>query len=159
VREISLKHLIKFLDNYIGKQVELGTSPIWTVQTFKSFQFTDSENELKLYDGNFDSSRQEIVIEKDKIVNIFLLEGETIYDSVVSINLQNGKIDFTISSMPVRCFKCHKVIDVPFETKWAIQGIGGYGSHFDGCGKLDIPICDDCLYFNILGLKDGEFDE
>lgn len=158
MRKVDVQEMVQFLDGYLGKQVEIGVSPIWTVQTYQCFKWNNSEGELKLYDGGIDSSRQEIVIEKDQIVEIILSEGKDIYESVVGITLANGKIDFTISSMPVKCFKCHKIIDIPYETKWSIQGMGGYGSRFEN-DKLDIPICDSCLYYNILEYKDGEIDE
>lgn len=158
MRKVNIQEMVKFLDGYLGKSVEIGVSPIWSVQTYKSFRWENNEDTLKLYDGNFESDRQEIVIEKNQIVEITLSEGNDIYESVVTITLQNGRIDFTISSMPVKCFKCHKIIDEPYETKWSIQGVGGYGSNFEN-DKLDIPICDDCLYYDILGYKDGQFDE
>jgi len=156
VRKIDVQEMIQFLGNYLGKQIEVGTNPLWTVSTYQSFRWNDSEDTLTLYDGGNNSirTRQEILVDKDQIVEIMLTEGEDIYGSVISIELQNHKIDFCISSMPIRCFKCRKIIDEPYETKWSIRGIGGYGSKFDN-EKLDIPICDSCLYYKILGYKDG----
>jgi len=86
-----------------------------------------------------------------------LSEGRDIYESVINIILQDGKIDFTISSMPIKCFKCHKIIDEPMETKWFIRGTGSYGSRFED-EKLDIAICDNCLYYEVLGYKDSDFE-
>lgn len=158
LRKVDVQTLCKFLEGYLGKSVELGVSPIWSIATYKSFRWQNTEDELKLYDGDFDASRQEMVIEKDQIVEIVLSEGKDIYESVVEIELVNGKIDFTISKEPTKCFKCHKIIDEPYETKWSIVGVGGYGSKFTE-EKLDIPICDDCLYYKILGYIDGQFEQ
>ena len=158
MRKIDVQVMIQFLNGYLGKEVEIGTNPLWTVNTYQAFRLKNDENELTFYDGEFNASRQEIVVSKNQIVEIVLSEGRDIYESVVTINLLNSRIDLTISSMPTKCFKCHSVIDIPYDTLWSIQGTGGYGSKFPD-EKLDIPICDSCLYYNILGYKDGDFDE
>lgn len=157
MRDISVQEMVKFLDNYFGKQVEIGTYPVWSVQTYNHFGLNNTENTIMFHDMG-SNIRQELGIDKQQILNISLIEGEDIYDSVVSIELENSKIDFTISSMPVKCFKCHKIIEEPYDTKWTIQGVGGYGSKFED-EKLDIPVCDSCLYHDIFGYKDGQFDE
>ena len=157
MRKVDVQEMVRFLDGYLGKKIEVGISPVWLVQTYQHFGLNETENTFIFHDAG-NENRQELAINKSQILEILLSEGEDVYDSVVSIELENGKIDFCISDMPVRCFKCHKIIDGPFETKWAIQGIGGYGSKFDGCGKMDIAVCDDCLYYKILGYVDGQFN-
>lgn len=158
MRQISCDEMVKFLDSYLGKQIEIGVSfPIWSVHTYQNFGLNNNEDVLTFYDAG-NKTRQELVFNKDQIVEIMLTEGENIYDSVVSIELKHGKIDFCISSNPVKCFKCGKIIDVPYETKWSIQGTGGYDSKLDG-DKLDIPVCDNCIFYDILGYQDGQFDE
>ena len=157
MREIKIQEMFQVLDGYSGKKVEVGTNPIWSVNTHQSFRYADKDSVLVFSDGDY-SGRQEILIDKDQITEIMLSEGKDIYGSVVSIELINGKIDLCISENPTKCRLCHNIIDLPYETKWSIQGRGNYGSKFED-EKLDIPICDSCLYYNILGYKDGQFDE
>jgi len=157
MREINIQEMFQVLDEYLGKKVEVGTNPIWSVNTYQSFNYADKDSVLVFSDGDY-TGRQEILIDKDQITEIVLTEGKDIYSSVVSIELINGKIDFTISENPTKCRLCRNIIDLPYETKWSIKGTGNYGSKFED-EKLDIPICDSCLYYKILGYKDGQFDE
>jgi hypothetical protein len=157
MRKIKIKEMVKFLENYLGKQIEIGVSPLWSIQTYHHFNWTEIENTIMFYDAG-DKERQEIVFDKDAIVEIILSEEKDIYESTISIVLKDNRIDFCISSIPVKCFKCHRIIEEPYDTKWSIQGIGGYGSKFEN-DKLNIPVCDNCLYYEILEYKDGQFDE
>jgi len=150
---INFQEMIQALQSYLGKKVEIGTNPLWSVNTYQSFKVLDTDNVLIFSDGDC-NGRQELLVDKDQIVEIILTRGETIYNSVVSIKLINGEIDFCLSEMPTKCCLCRKIIDIPYETKWSINGIGNYGSKFED-EKLDIPVCDSCLYYKILGYKDG----
>ena len=157
MREINVQEMFQVLNGYLGKKVEVGTNPIWSVNTYQSFSYADKDSVLEFSDRDY-SGRQEILVDKDQITEIILTEGKDIYGSVVSIELINGKIDLCISENPTKCRLCRNIIDLPDVTQWSIKGTGNYGANFIA-EKLDIPICDSCLYYKILGYKDGPFDE
>ena len=86
------------------------------------------------------------------------MKSDSIFDSVFSILLKDGRIDFCLDEKKIRCCKCQKVINTnAMEQIWSVSGHGGYLSRFDG-EKLDLSLCDDCLA-EILGCEDGETDE
>jgi len=160
MREINVQEMCQVLDSYLGKRVEVGTNnPIWSVNTYQSFRFSDTDNVLIFSDYDVKNGRQELLVDKNQITEIILTEGKDIYSSVISIELINGQIDFCISEMPTKCYLCHKIIDTPYETRWSIGGgiTGGYGSKFED-DKLDIPVCEHCLC-KIIGCGDGEDSE
>ena len=110
---------------------------------------------LAFYDKG--ESRQELRINKDKIIRIKYIEGKDIYNRTFSVFLDNDiTIDFCLDESPVICVCCKKEIEGFVDKAWKISGIGNYGSRLEGEVLDDIPICDDCLFFKVLGYTEGD---
>lgn len=158
MREITIRELITLSADYLGKQVEVAISPIYSTNNYSQFSAYETEEALILYDKN-SKLQQELKIFKDLIVRILYFEGDNFFKTSISIFLNNeSRIDFCVSEKEIHCVKCGKTINTnPIATIWSIDGRGNYGSHFDD-EELHVKLCDDCLYYDIFGYVDGQFD-
>ena len=161
MREINVQEMVTLSDTYTGKQVQVFMSPIQSIKsmnTYQQFKLVDDGDNLEFYDININKpTMQEMIIPKDTIKEINYFEGSNIYDSVFSIVLKNGQIDFTISEKPMVCKKCNKILDRHFDPSWQINKVGQYGSQWDN-EKVIIDFCENCL-LEFLGYKVGEHCE
>jgi len=157
VKEITYQELLTLSQTFIGRKVELAlSSPVFSVNTYQYFNLHSSDDVLAFYDRG--ETRQELRIDKDKISKILYVEGESIYNRTFSVFLNNQiSIDFCLDESPILCVCCKKEV-VDFKDKcWKIHGVGSYGSRLEGENLVDgIPICDDCLFFKVLGYAEGD---
>lgn len=161
MKEITCEEMNGILSNgFLGKKMEIGLSnPIWSVNTYRHFDFTyDSENDkddvLVLFDRDNEFPHQ-LRINKGQIDKILYLEGETIFNSTFSIFIGTDRIDICIDESPKYCCMCKKNISLdPYTSIWRITGVGNYGDKFFDSDKLNIPLCSDCLFYKVFGYTD-----
>lgn len=158
MRKINCQEMIHLSDSYAGKQVQVFLYPIRSMNTYQQFRCCEDGDNVEFYDININKpTMQELIIPKDIIEEIQYFEGKNIYDSVFSIILNNGQIDFTISENPMICKKCNKILDRDFKPSWQINQVGSYGSQWD-TERVIMDFCEECLV-DFLGLKVGEIIE
>ena len=145
MRKIDVQQLITLSDSYTGKEVQVSLSPIQSQNIYKQFKCRDIGNSIEFYEISFDKpSAHELLINKEDIVEIQYFEDDNIYNTVFSIMLNQGQVDFTISEKPLNCRKCGKLLDKYFDQCWVIDQVGVYGSQWDN-QKVSIELCEDCL--------------
>lgn len=146
MRKIDVQQLVILADGFTGKQVEVALSPVNSRNIYQQFRCRESGNNLEFYDINIDKpTPNELIISEDTIREILYYEGETVYDEVFSIILDNnGQVDFCIYENPLFCKKCHKLLDRHCDLTWQINQIGGYGSIYDN-KLVCVEVCDNCL--------------
>jgi hypothetical protein len=157
MENITIQQLLTITQQFIGKKVEVSINHPISTNTYSCFGICLDDDCILLYDK--DKSPQELKIPFSSIVKILYFEGENFFEMGFSIFLDNNSsIDFCISEEKITCVKCGKVINLdPYATIWGIKGAGNFGSHFDG-EKIHVHLCDDCLYYDIFGYVDGQFD-
>lgn len=157
MREISYDQLLTLSKTFTGRKVELAlSSPVWSANTYQYFNLEELDDVLVFHDMG--EARQELRIDKDKITKINYVEGKSVYNTTFSVFLNNDiSIDFCLDESPVLCVCCKKEV-IDFKDKcWKIHGVGSYGSLLEGENLVDgIPICDDCLFFKVLGYVEGD---
>lgn len=154
---LSQENIIQ-LGKFLGRKCEVDLSPTNSANTYKQFCLQNKEDALVFYSGDWDNPQQ-LFVKKDDIENVEFLEGETIFQSVLTITLRDnkGRIDICVSEHPVKCCACGNYINLPYDTNWKISGIGNYGSIFDG-ERLDLDLCDHCLELLLISKDDDEFN-
>jgi hypothetical protein len=151
MKEITTNELLTLTQQFVGKKVEVGLQQPYSTNTYSQFSICKNEEEIVMYDLNR-KTPHELRINIETISRILHSEGENFFQTSFSIFLNNEtSIDFCVDEERITCCKCGKVINLdPFATAWNISGQGNYGSHFDN-QKLNMYICDDCLYHDVLG--------
>ena len=158
-QEINVQEMGSLLKGYQGKRVSVGIDPIWAENTYQKFSFDmyGPDDNIIFYDMQRDVP-QELHIIKENIEKILYMASDSRFDSVFSIFLKDGRIDFCLDEKKIRCCKCRELINIdPMATIWSVSGCGNYGSKFEG-EKLNLSLCDNCLG-KILGYEDGETSE
>jgi hypothetical protein len=159
MRSITCEEMVKMVDMYSGKKVEISLtpSPIQSNNTYQHFRLRDIGDKLEFYDININKpTLQELIINKSDIKEIQYW-GSNAYDSVFIIKLENGSVEFCISENPIRCSKCGNILEPDCEQVWFLDQLGGYFSKLD-MERITLNLCDDCLSI-ILGYDDGNLDE
>ena len=158
-KEISCQEMGSLLEEFSHKRVVVDLSPIWSENMYQQFSYDlyGADDNIIFKDCQKDSL-QELHIVKENIEKILYMESDSVFSSVFTILLKDGRIDFCLDEKKIRCCKCRNQINTnPTNTIWSVSGIGNYSSLFEG-EKLDLKLCDQCLA-NILGYEDGETDE
>lgn len=153
-REINVQEMGKLLEGYNSRKVSMSISPIWSENTYQKFAYDlyDTDDRILFYDRQSDVP-QELHIVKDNIEKILYMPSDSVFETVFTIVLKEGRIDFCLDEKRLRCCKCKKVVNLnPMETVWKISGSGNYGSVFEN-ESLELSLCDNCLA-TLLGCKD-----
>jgi hypothetical protein len=157
--EITIQELLTLSNPFLGKKVEVATSsPIHTKNTYSLFGICQDENSIIIYDKNLKQS-QELRISIPTISKILYMEGDNFFETTFSVFLNNDiKIDFCTTEEPIRCCQCGNIINLdPYATIWNVSGYGNYGSHLDG-ESMNVKLCDDCMFYDVLGYTDEMFN-
>ena len=158
MREINVQEMLGLMDSFKGRQIEVDLHPIRSSNTYHWFN-AELLRDTVIFSDMDNDHPQELRFYKDEITEIDYVEGENVFQSVFTVNMVDStQIQLCVYELPVRCFKCQKILNLnPMENVWEINGTGGYGSHFDN-ERLNIKVCDDCLY-EMIGDKVGELCE
>lgn len=160
MRKITIQEMLSLSDSYSGLEVQVGLHPIDSRNIYQNFKLRDIGDSIEFFEMSFQKPResiQELIIPKDDIVEIVYFGDDNIYNTVFSIILKQGQVDFTINENPIYCKKCGKMFDKYFDQYWEINQMGGYSSRWDS-EKVHIEFCDSCLT-EFLEIEVGETDE
>ena len=151
MREVNVQEMISLLGSFQGKQIEVDLHPLRASNTYHWFN-AELFRDTVIFSDMDSNHPQELRFFKQDIIEIDYVEGENVFNSVFTISMKDStQIQLCVYERPVRCFKCQKILNLnPMENVWEINGTGGYGSHFDS-ERLNIKVCDDCLYEMIYG--------
>lgn len=153
-----MKKNFDLLNQFKGRRCEivLINHPLYATYIYQLFNFEIDEEYLIFKDET--ESESNTTIELSKIIEVKNLNVDNIYNNVVDIKTNDFILSITLlEEQPEypRCFKCGNKIKTPEDSIWNISGSGNYGSHYDG-EKLNINICDNCMYGFIGEIKESE---
>lgn len=161
-QKITTQQLLTLIQQFQGRQIEVDLIPTnltnqtnhtQTANTYNFFH-TNEINDSIIFTDKDHNHPQQLIFYKSDISNISYTNGENIFKSTFTINLNNNQqIDLCVFEEPEHCYICNKLINIDYtENTWEINSTGGYGSHFDS-EQVCLKICDDCMYEIVYGQK------
>ena len=112
MREINVQEMVSLLGSFKGRQIEVDLHPIKASNTYHWFNVELLRDTVIFSDMDNDHP-QELRFFKDDILDIDYVDGENIFKSVFTINMMdNTQIQLCVYELPVRCFKCQKILNL-----------------------------------------------